>query len=460
MDASPRGFLDVMRIYECSQVVFSCLQRKHLKRLRLTCRAMDGLVASEASELFSRAYVWGYIRDLMVLEALSLRPRLARCVKELVWDCSATRARYAYSSDKKHLNRGMDALFAKDYSKVAIEGVDFYILLQSLTQFPRLQQVTVDALMFNWTRNCHRRASGARKSRNPCYHTILKSPAMRMCQQLKIDPVKAIELIEPPSPMRLEGNEQMELENWARAVVEGSEYDVPVTVLKSIRDRADRAFLLLSVAQKALQMQPLKCLDIRNMAFSDVEFETVIVPWCFSRNIRTLRLFCCEITVSPGTDPNVLFTRYVGKDITLDLAKIQPSKTTNEEMDVEQPQSIRFLDMSFSADSDSDDPSYFPATDEMLVEQAEIKCDEEHEYAELMGDIYWDGYHVDSESEFGEPENTVPLIQEFPMGRLDGRGARMIPPAWGENLHLVFSGKSWGCDGGVLVVLFDNVVAP
>ncbi|PGH23742.1 hypothetical protein AJ80_02171 [Polytolypa hystricis UAMH7299] len=72
--------------FECITSIFKHLPRESLKSLRLTCKEMADLVSSPASHLFSRVYVSVFRRDLEVLDEVCNYPRIARCVRELVWD--------------------------------------------------------------------------------------------------------------------------------------------------------------------------------------------------------------------------------------------------------------------------------------------------------------------------------------------------------------------------------------
>ncbi|KAL4800114.1 hypothetical protein BDV19DRAFT_384479 [Aspergillus venezuelensis] len=137
-------FFAIMATWECNQAVFKHLRRCHLKRLRLTCRAMDDLVASEAFILFSNVCISTCMKDLIKLEAISLHPRLAKCVRTLHWHTGA-----AYPNSRKYRHS-----FQEYENEITGEDLDFRILIQSLARFPRLHVVQVLAcdarLKYTW----------------------------------------------------------------------------------------------------------------------------------------------------------------------------------------------------------------------------------------------------------------------------------------------------------------------
>ncbi|KAK2811320.1 hypothetical protein FQN50_002196 [Emmonsiellopsis sp. PD_5] len=151
MDASKHGasLLDIFELYECSTSILSCLPRSSLKSLRLTCKAVDKIVVSPASHLFSRVYLSIYHEDLDALDAIVKHPRLSCCVRELVWDTSIWTMLYverenppdeleAAAQEKKHEEQA---------AKVVSGLLDFKALLRAFLRLPLLKHIVLANLM-------------------------------------------------------------------------------------------------------------------------------------------------------------------------------------------------------------------------------------------------------------------------------------------------------------------------
>ena len=75
-----------------------------------------------------------------------------------------------------------------------------------------------------------------------------------------------------------------------------------------------------------------------------------------------------------------------------------------------------------------------------------------------MARIYWEHYYIDSESELGEGSDTQSIRNDVPMTRINADEARVIPSARYESVELVYSGRGWGCRGGMSSFLIDDFV--
>jgi hypothetical protein len=73
---------------ECYELIFKHLPRAALKNLRLACKALDSVVVSPYSHLYSRVFLSSFRADLDVLHEICRHPRASQAVRELVWDTS------------------------------------------------------------------------------------------------------------------------------------------------------------------------------------------------------------------------------------------------------------------------------------------------------------------------------------------------------------------------------------
>lgn len=158
--------------FDCYSSIFHHLDREDLKNLRLTCKAIDELVVSPASTLFSRVYVSAHTTDLDVLRAISKSPRTVRCVRELVWGMSSF-TRHEFNPGRDELEvpveyAGMEfcgedpakvrecwKAIAVDYDTNKISGLDFKVLLEILPKMPLLTKVTMTELVRRWLECLH-----------------------------------------------------------------------------------------------------------------------------------------------------------------------------------------------------------------------------------------------------------------------------------------------------------------
>jgi hypothetical protein len=129
-----------------------------------------------------------------------------------------------------------------------------------------------------------------------------------------------------------------------------------------------------------------------------------------------------------------------------------PSSNSDAEDGEADQHTVRFLDLNFDTDSDSSsDPDFFPSTEEMLSRHADAPFydDTAGDFAEEMAYVYWQYYHAESEDEFTEGSDTVPIEDEIPMARLRADEARVIDDeVTDENVELVYEARAWGCEGG------------
>jgi hypothetical protein len=150
---------------------------------------MADLVDSPASHLFSRAYISANFADINVLEAMSTHPRIALCVRELIWDVStkpnrsATRASHS-PSVWENVERAQRILF--DYGHILERRLDFEALLLAIPRFAGLKDVVFVELMSLWMlgRNVNREYWSSRLIPRPPDFDIFESPAMRQWSAL------------------------------------------------------------------------------------------------------------------------------------------------------------------------------------------------------------------------------------------------------------------------------------
>ncbi|KAK2790176.1 hypothetical protein FQN52_005671 [Onygenales sp. PD_12] len=136
------SLLDIFELYECATSIIACLPRSSLKNLRLTCKAVDRIVVSPASHLFSRIYLSIYPEDLDTLDAIVKHPRLSCCVRELVWDTSI----------RPILDMGLQAVAREkkeqeQTAKITSGLLDFKALLRAFLRLPLLKHMVLVNLM-------------------------------------------------------------------------------------------------------------------------------------------------------------------------------------------------------------------------------------------------------------------------------------------------------------------------
>ncbi|KAL4955891.1 hypothetical protein BDW69DRAFT_182068 [Aspergillus filifer] len=427
-------FFAIMAIWECNQAVFRHLRRRHLKRLRLTCRTMDDLVASEAFMLFSDVFISNCMKDLVELRGNISSPPPGEY-------------RHYFQEYENHITG---------------EGLDFRILMQSLARFPLLHHVEVQAgdarLRRTWAEQRWqpdpRRDDTARQIANgsintpPCgvlprftgaQTTLLIDVPFSLFEVLSDGHGITNRLFQDTSSfivpafqdllLRFKPHENIHLSSLRHVFQQAKTLK---RLIVSFHEQ-HREWLPTSLGWLLPGSTSLKGLTLENMVFSHEEFETVLLPWCFAQKVKVLCLDHCAITPLAGADPTVLFTRYADRDVYED-------KIFNEIP----PQRVRFLDLVFpNSDLEKHDPTWLPSAEDLLAEQRDTESDEEDEFTAWLNGFHLDENHAHSHSHIEEP---VPIRFELPMRRLKGREARMIPPTWKGNLGLQFSGEDWGCE--------------
>ncbi|KAL4860812.1 hypothetical protein BDV12DRAFT_204668 [Aspergillus spectabilis] len=353
MDLSQNRFLVVMSVPECAEIVLAVLNRSQLKSVRLVCTMLDELVASAASHLFSRVYISAYQDDLDVLAAIAIHPRLARCVRELVWDTSMKPDRYAnriisQCYETKSNLAICDQIIA-DYDRVTEQAVDFQVLLKALPQFPRLHSVVVSELMSHWIPRAQRRRMG---KPFPNLDTELSSesslapyssPAMRRWQNFGVYHIWGTVEIDRPNKDVPDEGVLMRLDEWARAGGEVSENSPEAKIIMALVSCSHRIPIMLLTALRETEIRlksfvidpPIRhhrqC-PVSGNQFSGLDFR-LLRPWAATvarftdmfRSLRRLRLCLSDNSFPGGLDIRHVLERAESLE-TLELSSFERSE--------------------------------------------------------------------------------------------------------------------------------------
>ncbi|OOF92583.1 hypothetical protein ASPCADRAFT_509511 [Aspergillus carbonarius ITEM 5010] len=238
---------------ELAGFIFNNLPRHSLKSLRLTCKYLDYLIVSSLSHLFSRVYVSANDGDIKVLALICENPRIAACVRELVWDVTL------FNYDR--FRRAGRAPILYEHWNNSRRGCDYMALVKALPRLTGLKHATLTSLMSRWITIDHSTRSPApalfghvvdeSQVNHPHptrpYICPFESPAMRDWRRQGHNWSKAEQLSEtfPPSI----DPENDEIYNNVMRLVD-SEQNEPIwdCVHKKIQYRQDRAQLLLLTA--------------------------------------------------------------------------------------------------------------------------------------------------------------------------------------------------------------------
>lgn len=587
MAPEQNGFKATMGMNECADRVLAILDRSTLKSLRLSCKQMDTLIASDRSCLFSRVYISAYQRDIDVLHAISSQPRLANAVRELVWDVSRRpdlyepRSRPRLYESSQNLEKCNQII--RDCRDILERGHDFQTLLKILPKYPRLQGVTFTELMSHWITQFHSRYfqdSWTDFTTEVSPFISYTSPAMREWRALGADmgspAFREMPAVDEPISDGESREMMLRLEDWAKSLISGTVTDPPKDVSQHVRC-SYHGPLLLTVALRALGIQlrsykinlpsgrfrhktvshrfqgldfrllELSCplsawfadmfqslrylrlclndsrspggLDIRpvlerasklgmlelstirgntlidlaqvlptclalqrltlyNFRVETQSLERILIPWGLANSLQTIRLVRCIFHRPSAMSEMEVFNWLLEKDISnANKGSMDPphkdtdylatagnmgytaDKESDEYKDTGEEQAEQFMDVDWQSDTE-DDMDYFPCTDEMWSRHldAPFLVSEDENFAEEMARIYWEHYHIEGESEFEEGSDTQSIRNEVPMTRLRADEARVIPSAAYESVELVYSGRTWGCRGGMLNFLIDDFV--
>ncbi|RAK98134.1 uncharacterized protein BO80DRAFT_480529 [Aspergillus ibericus CBS 121593] len=262
---------------ELAGFIFKDLPRDSLKNLRLTCKHLDHLVVS-LSHLFSRIYISANQEDLRVLGLISQHPRIASCVRELVWDvtmiCGFRRIGPA----------GADIIYK--YRSISLCGQDYFALLDALPRLPRLRHATLTSLMSRWITKDHRHdnhvlyshwvgeSHGNHLHPTRPYTCTFESPAMRQWQRRRLNWSQ-----DPEWHPRPEISNDVEVYQDVKHLLE------PIStgsrdVFRNIQRRPDRAQLLLLAACTRLHVNLLSyCVDSPDVSCHRWKKPTSVVPF-------------------------------------------------------------------------------------------------------------------------------------------------------------------------------------
>ncbi|PYI00106.1 hypothetical protein BO71DRAFT_478954 [Aspergillus ellipticus CBS 707.79] len=249
MDTQP-GILAILQLPECAGIIYNGLDRRSLKRLRLTGKKLDDLVVSRLCSLFNRVYVSANRTDLEVLYCISRNPRIAPCVRELVWDVSIGINGWEFDCSNPLVNQDVKRQIIEDYHKISEEGYDFKILVQVLPQLSGLKKVIFVSLMSRWVVLVH----GPSHTLTTCIPPVsyihptrpqsqpLESPAMRKWHKLQMQPV-----LHDRYPSQHEAQEITSSSSLdqLRAMLVQPDVEPMRDFLKAIQYRSDRAPILL-----------------------------------------------------------------------------------------------------------------------------------------------------------------------------------------------------------------------
>ncbi|KAL3441702.1 hypothetical protein BJX65DRAFT_288244 [Aspergillus insuetus] len=218
---------------------------------------------------------------------------------------------------------------------------------------------------------------------------------------------------------------------------------------------------------KLLPALQLERLVLQNFDLARGDWEDVLMPWCFRNGLSTLHLTRCRFLRPEGAGRMEVLAALLTRDTSCPPRDVPYSDLTcddelrdrfnsdfasDAEDEAEDEHRTRFLDIDFDTDTDSSsDPDFFPSTEEMLSRHADAPFydDTAGDFTEEMAYVYWQYYHAESEDEFTEGSDTVPIEDEIPMARLRADEARMIDDeVTDENVELVYEASAWGCEGG------------
>jgi hypothetical protein len=216
---------------------------------------------------------------------------------------------------------------------------------------------------------------------------------------------------------------------------------------------------------KLLPALRLRRLVLQNFDLARGDWEDVLMPWCFRNGLSTLHLARCRFLSPEGVGKTEVLAALLTRDTSCPPRDVPYSdfdrelrdrfdsdSTSDAEDEAEDEHRERFLDIDFNSNLGSDpDPDFFPSTEEMLSHHADAPFydDTAGDFTEEMAYVYWQYYHAESEDEFTEGSDTVPIEDEIPMARLRAGEARMIDDeVTDENVELVYEARAWGCEGG------------
>ncbi|KAL3488193.1 hypothetical protein BJX62DRAFT_212443 [Aspergillus germanicus] len=227
---------------------------------------------------------------------------------------------------------------------------------------------------------------------------------------------------------------------------------------------------------KLLPALRLRRLVLQNFDLARGDWEDVLMPWAFRNGLSTLHLARCRFLRPEGVGRMEVLAALLARDTSgppqdvpySDLTcddelrdRFNSNSASDSSDSAEEEHRTRFLDIDFNSDLESDlDPDFFPSTEEMLSRHADAPFydDTAGDFTEEMAYVYWQYYHTESEGEFTEGSDTVPIDDEIPMARLRADEARMIDDeVTDENVELVYEARAWGCEGvGKLRVWIDG----